>query len=95
MRNICYATGNKKEEKKKQKPTQRQVHRTAAMKPYNGLGFVCRHTRESISYPPKPSDPGQIIDIISKYTYQYAVFTLSPAGTDLLLIVTISIIINK
>lgn len=30
-----------------------------------------------------------------QYTYQYAVFALSPAGTDLLLIVTISIIINK
>lgn len=60
-----------------------------------GASFVCRHTRESISYLPKPSDPGQIIDIISKYTYQYAVFALSPAGTDLLLIVTISIIINK
>lgn len=30
-----------------------------------GASFVCRHTRESISYLPKPSDPGQIIDIIS------------------------------
>lgn len=30
-----------------------------------------------------------------QYTYQYAVFALSPAGTDLPLIVTISIIINK
>lgn len=39
-------------------------HSCEVMK-FGGASFVCRHTRESISYLPKPSDPGQIIDIIS------------------------------
>lgn len=58
---------------------------------FGGASFVCRHTRESISYPPPKGQKS----IYLQYTYQYAVFALSPAGTDLPLIVAISIIINK
>lgn len=92
-----YLNINKKRRKNKLAKTHHKSspsHSCEVMQ-FGGASFVCRHTRESISYLPKPSDPGQIIDIISKYTYQYAVFALSPAGTDLPLIVTISVIINK
>ena len=88
-----YLNINKKRRKNKLAETHHKSspsHSCEVMK-FGGASFVCRHTRESISYPP----PKGRKSISSPIYLSDAVFALSPAGTDLLLIVTISIIINK